>query len=168
MITAVKLKSLAYGDAIATGALTGVAVKAHAWTPITNSHGDTFQYEEADPTVSDYINQLTGLPYRSDIENGNVQMSFVIGEYDYTTKAALQGGVATATSWVRPQKRTVVYKALKAVTDDDVVIVFPRAAIVAVGKTTDKAIGLSVVGKMMDTGVAGLLPEGWFAVSELA
>jgi len=171
-ISAVYIKQLFYGDPFTTVAdptkgLTGAEIFAHAWTPVTNIHGETFKYEEAEPTVTKYKNQLTGKNYRQTVEEGDVQMTFTIGEYDYATKAALQGGVATTTSWERPSKAQTIYKALKGVTADGVVIVFPKAAIVGRGADSDKAIGLAVAGTAMDTGIEGLASEKWLDESEV-
>jgi len=171
-ISAIKIKALAYADPFTVVAdpvagLKGSEVFAKAWTEVANVHGETFKYEEAEPTVTGYKNQLTGLDYRTDIEQGDVKIDFTIGEYDYATKAALQGGTSTATSWQRPAKRATIYKALKATTEDGVVIVFPKAAIVGRGADTDKAIGLAVTGKAQDTGVTGLASEKWFDAAEI-
>ena len=57
------IKQLWYGDVI-TAAVTATTLKT--WltsaTEVKNSHQDTFQYTQDDPSVTDYINELTGKP----------------------------------------------------------------------------------------------------------
>lgn len=158
--SAIKIKQLAYADVLAT-APTLATVKAafEAATKISNSHQDSFQYEEADPTVTPYKNELTGANYRADIEEGDTDITFSIGKYDMATKTALQGGTGDDNSWVRG-RRDNIYKATYALTEDDVLIVFPKANIVANGKTTDKAIALSM--KAIPNENGEIKAEYWF------
>ena len=110
MITAVYIDELYYTDPITTVAdkskgLTGAEVAAilkDAKTKqVQNIHGETFQYEESESSSTKHKNQLTGEDYREDTVPGEVKINFTIGEYDYVTKADLQGGVATDKSWER-------------------------------------------------------------------
>jgi len=170
--TIVSVKQIFYADPMTAGTLTGSAVKTilngASTKEVANVHGTTWAYEEAEPTITDYINQLNGKVYYRDSTPGAVSVNFSIGEYDYQTKADLQGGTATATSWVRPDKSELIYKTLIAVTQDDTYIVFPKAAITARGgMVEDKVIGLMLSAVAMDTGVAGLASEGWFDKSEI-
>lgn len=168
-ISVVYLKELYYGDVITDPALDGnkLHTMLASMTRVENIHQDTFKYEEAEPSVTRYKNQLTGQPYRQDKEDGEVQIAFVIGAYDFATKADLQGGEATATSWKRPNPTPDVYKSLVGQSKDGVWVVFPRAAIVARGADTDKAVGLSVAGVAMDSGIEGLSSEYWFDASDV-
>lgn len=171
-ISAVAIKELYYGDVITDEEFTGA--KLHALIngekkpqAVENVHGDTFKYEEAEPNVTKYKNALSGKNYRQDKEDGDAQISFTIGEYSYQTKADLQGGKATATSWKRENPSPDIFKSLIGKTKDGVYVVFPRAAISARGSDTDKAVGLAVSGVAMDTGVDGLASEYWFDESEV-
>lgn len=103
MITAVEIDELYYAEPIKTvttpaAGLTGAEVatilKNAATKRVKNVHGDTYQYEEAEASVTRYKNALTGEYYRETSEPGEVKINFTIGEYDYATKADLQGGKA--------------------------------------------------------------------------
>jgi hypothetical protein len=61
-----------------------------------------------------------------------------VGQYDYETKADLEGG--TATAWERPKVSKIIYKCVIAVTKDDTYIVFPKAQITARGRLTGKTL----------------------------
>lgn len=162
-ITAVKIKKLYYANPLAAAPTKATVTSAmSSATPISNVHQDTFQYEEAEPTVNKYKNQLTGQVYRSDVVEGDVSISFSIGQYDFATKKDLQGGTATDDSWARG-KASQIYKAFYAVTEDDVCIVFPKARIVARGASTDNAVALalSAVPEEVSSSIAS---EYWFDV----
>lgn len=172
MKTIVSIKQLFYADAMESGTLNGAAVKAilddEGTKEITNVHDTTWVYEEAEPSNTDYVNQLNGKVYYRDSTPGAVQVTFSVGQYEYQTKADLQGGTATATSWVRPETTELINKTLIAVTKDDTYIVFPKAAVVARGgMVEDKVLGLMLSAVAMDTGVTGLASEGWFDKSEI-
>lgn len=143
-ISAIKIKKLYYADVLVEAPTKqGLTAALSSAKEISNSHQGTFQYEQSEPTVNKYKNQLTGAIYRSDQEEGEKQISFVIGRYNFELKAALQGGTATADTWTSG-KAGQVSKAFYAITEDDVCIVFPKASIVARGSSTDNAIGLAV------------------------
>ncbi len=175
MITAVGIDELYYADPIATVAnkatgLSGAevaAILANAATKqVVNVHGETFQYEEAEASVTGYKNQLTGENYREDIVPGEVKISFTIGEYDYAAKEDLQGGKSSANSWERGTFKPI-QKCIIGKTKDGVYVVFPKASIVGRGSNTDKAIGLAVSASPLSTGVEGLASEKWFDASEV-
>ncbi|QIU95568.1 hypothetical protein [Bacteroides faecium] len=175
MITAVEIEELYYSDPIATVAnkatgLTGAEIAAilkDAKTKqVKNVHGDTFQYEESEANVSRYKNALNGEYYRETSEPGEVKLNFTIGEYDYATKADLQGGTATDKSWERGKYKPI-HKCIIGKTKDGVYVVFPKAAINGRGANTDKAIGLAVSASPLSTGVDGLASEKWFDESEV-
>lgn len=172
MKTIVDIKQIFYADAMTSGPLNGTAVKAviNAATTkeIKNVHATTWTYEEAEPSNTDYINQLNGNTYYIDSQPGSTSISFSVGQYDYETKADLQGGTATATSWLRPKNQGLIYKTLIAVTKDDTYIVVPKAQITARGgMVEDKLIGLLLTATPVETGIDNLEPEGWFDASEV-
>lgn len=128
MITAVEIEELYYSDPIATvtnkaSGLTGAEVAAilkDAKTKqVKNVHGDTFQYEESEANVTRYKNALTGEYYRETSEPGEVKLNFTIGEYDYATKADLQGGTSTEKSWERGKHKSI-HKCIIGKTKDGV------------------------------------------------
>ncbi len=173
MKTVVDIKQLFYANPMTAGPLTGAAVKAildNADTKeIKNVHATTWTYEEAEPSTTPYINQLNGQTYYIDSDPGETSISFSIGQYDYATKADLQGGTATAKSWIRPKNQGLIYKTLIAVTKDDTYIVIPKAQINARGgMVEDKLIGLLLTATPVETGIDGLASEGWFDASEVA
>lgn len=167
-ITAVNIKKLWYGDtskinAKMTGALLFNLLKTA--TEVKNVHGETWTLEEAEANKTNYKNQLTGKVYRSDKEMGEVKMNFTLGEYDYATKADLLGGVADDTHWERASGKVRVEKFLVGLTEDDQYIVIPRADITAREASTDKAIGLPVVGTEIEPTIDAVAPEYWFDAS---
>lgn len=172
MKTIVSVKELFYAEPMTAGPLTAAAVKTILNDPdtkkISNVHNTTWTYEEAEPSVTDYVNQLNGKVYYRDSTPGAVNVTFSIGQYDYQTKSDLQGGTATATSWIRPQTQSLIYKTLIAKTADGTYLVFPKASIVARGgMVEDKALGLLLSAVAMDTGIDNLESEGWFDASEI-
>ena len=149
-----------------TGAEVATILKNAATKRVKNVHGDTYQYEEAEASVTRYKNALTGEYYRETSEPGEVKINFTIGEYDYATKADLQGGKATEKNWERGKYKPI-HKCVIGKTKDGVYVVFPKAAINARGSNTDKAVGLAVSAVPLSTGVDGLASEKWFDESEV-
>ena len=175
MITAVEIDELYYADPIVsvavkadglTGAEVATILKDAKTKQVKNVHGDTFQYEESEASTTRYKNALTGEYYRESTEPGEVKLNFTIGEYDYATKADLQGGTATDKSWERGKHKTI-HKCIIGKTKDGVYVVFPKASINGRGANTDKAIGLAVSASPLTTGVDGLASEKWFDASEV-
>lgn len=116
MITAVEIDELYYAEPVTTvtdkskglsGAEVAVILKNAATKKVQNVHGDTYQYEEAEASVTRYKNALTGEYYRETSEPGEVKINFTIGEYDYKTKEDLQGGKATEKSWERDKHKPI-------------------------------------------------------------
>ncbi|MDR1582900.1 MAG: hypothetical protein LBS55_06510 [Prevotellaceae bacterium] len=175
--TIVDIKQIFYANPIAsitsaTAGLSGVEVYAlihHANTKeVENVHATTWQYNEDEPSTTNYVNQLNGKTYYIDTTPGATNVGFSIGQYDYQAKAELQGGKATATSWERPESQGLIYKSIVAVTKDNTHLVFPKAQITARGgMIEDKAIGLLLTATPIDTGIAGLASEKWFDASEI-
>ena len=163
---------------LVTGGLTGAALKTiidaavAAGHEVENIHGETWNLEESEPSVTRYKNQLTGQNYRQDTVMGDIQASFTIGKYDYQTKANLMGGEVikngeNTIGWKRAAGVTEIYKCLICKTDDDQWCVFPKAAIVTRETNADKAIGLAVAGTAMEPDVEGVHSEYWFDGSEV-
>lgn len=163
------IKQIWYGETIET-AVTASSLKA--WlataTEIKNSHQDTFQYTQDDPNVTDYINELTGKPYYRDMTSeGNKTIAFTIGEYDFATKAELQGGTVikentTEVGWAAPETPGLVYKSIVGKTKTGNYVVFTNAGIVGKTNMAEKNMGLGVSAVAMDNPNEGVADEYWF------
>lgn len=150
------------GAALAT-LLATVGKEGSNLKEVENVHKDTWGYEENDPTVTDYIDQLTGKVYYRDMEEAGVPTAnFTIGEYDLETKADLQGGEVIDGAWHRKNMLNPVSKAIFAQTKTGNWIVMPNANIVGKGNFVEKNIGLGVSAVPVETGVDGLSGEMWF------
>ena len=131
---------------------------------VLNVHGETWQIEETEASVTGYKNQLTGKNYRYDDVPGEVSPAFSIGQYDWKTKKAFMGGdVIQATSkdvgWKRALDKVIINKALFCLTDDDVWFIFPKCRIVSREANTDKAIAIAVKGLVQEPGIEGVSSE---------
>lgn len=168
-VSAIKIKDLRYAEVLsAAPTLSDVATGFKAATKIDNSHQQTFTYEEDEPTVTQYKNELTNKTYRSDVEAGEKRINFTVGQYDFDLKAALQGGKSgdTGKSYTAGDSAELRYKAFYALTQDNVLIVFPRANIIASNSSTDNAIGIAV--SAIPEEVSGVTAdEYWFDAEEL-
>lgn len=168
-VSAIKIKDLRYAEVLAAApTLSDVATGFKAATKIENSHQQTFTYEEDEPSITQYKNDLTGKTYRSDVEAGDKRINFVIGQYDFDTKQALQGGKSgdAGKSYESENSAELRYKAFYALTQDNVLIVFPKANIIGRNSSTDNAIGLSV--SAIPEEVSGVTKdEYWFDAEEL-
>ena len=138
-------------------------------TEVTNVHQDTWGYEESDASITDYINELTGLPYYRDVTQASVPtINFTIGEYDFATKAALQGGKKGTDTWQRQDMNVIIEKCIIAMTKTDNFIVFPKAQINGKSTMAEKNIGIGVSASPLETGVKGLASEIWFDGSKVS
>ena len=99
MISAVGIKRILFADIDKVTAditpeiaktLIQAAIKAK--DEVLNVHGETWQIEETEASVTGYKNQLTGKNYRYDDVPGEVSPTFSIGQYDWKTKKAFMGG----------------------------------------------------------------------------
>ena len=163
------IASVADAAAGLTGAELKTLISDASTKEVLNVHDDTWGYEESDPTVTEYINQLTGNPYYRDTETKGVPtVSFTMGEYSFEDKAALQGGKATAATWERSTTQEIIEKCIIAQTKTGNYIVMPKASIIGKGNFVEKNIGLGVSAVPVETGVEGLASEKWFAESEVA
>lgn len=152
-----------------SGAEVFALINGASTNEITNVHATTWSYDEAEGSSTDYINQLNGATYHRDYVSGATNVNFSVGQYDYETKADLQGGTATATSWERPKNQGLIYKSLVCQTKDGTYLVFPRAQITARGGMIEsKVVGLLLTATPLETGIDGLSSEKWFNASEIA
>lgn len=182
MNTFIGIKKLWYGDVLTGSSLTnltqdGITTIISGMTPVLNVHEDTWGYEETDPEISEYINELNGLPYYVDeTKQGIPTISFTLGEYEYQQKKDLQGGdivkkggsgtdANDAVGWKRPTELSVIYKCVVALSKTGVYIIFPKAQITGKGDVQEKNIGLGVQAKAVETGIEGLAAEYWIKSS---
>ena len=170
------IKRLWYGEPLVNAPdQSSVATLISNSTEVMNIHQDTWGYTQDDPSVTDYINELTGRPYyRDKTDEGQKVIAFTMGEYDYLTKAALQGGMAIkadgtqattnaqAVGWKSPTTPAFINKCIIALTKTDTYIVFTNASIVAKGDQQQKAVGLGVAAVAMDNETSGISDEYWF------
>ncbi len=183
MISAVGIKKILFAaPSVVTADLTPESAKAiiaaaqTAGNEVLNVHGETWQIEEAEASVTGYKNQLNGHTYRYDTTPGDLTPSFSIGQYDYKTKASLLGGsvIKTGTSpnekevgWKRATEKVTIHKALFCLTDDDVWFIFPNCQIVAREANTDKAVAIAVKGLVQTPAVEGVSSEYNFDASSM-
>lgn len=166
------IKKLYYTDVLSTEPTqSGMATLVSGATEIKNVHQDTWGYQQGDPDVTEYKNELTGKTYYRDKEDeGEKVINFTMGEYDYATKATLQGGTAIAGSgsgaadvgWKAPTTPSFINKCIIALTKTNKYIVFTNASIVGKGDQQQKAIGLGVTATAMENETAGISDEYWF------
>lgn len=184
-ISAVGIKRILYADtSVVTKDITADVAKTLIKAAITakaevmNVHGETWNIEESEASVSGHKNQLNGQTYRYDTTPGEVTPAFSIGQYDYATKAALMGGEAikkggsgadkdNIVGWKRSTEKVVINKALFCLTEDDVWFIYPNCQIVARESNTDKAIAIAVKGLVQTPKVAGVSSEYNFDEAEV-
>lgn len=168
--------SVVTADITTTIAKTLIDAAETAGNKIDNVHGETWQIEESEASVTGYKNQLTGQNYRYDTTPGDLTPSFTIGQYDYKTKAALMGGdvIKTGTApnetvvgWKRSSEKVTIHKVLFCLTDDNVWFIFPNCQIVARESTTDKAVAIPVKGLVQTSEISGVSSEYNFDAAEL-
>lgn len=156
------LKKLWYGEPLkaAPESITGLNVSG--MTEVKNVHSGTFQYSQDDPTTNELKNELTGDTYYLDLESyGGKRISFTIGEYDFETRVALQGGKVTKGVWEAPKELKLIQKCIVAQTKTGHYICFPNAYITAKSDTQDKNIGLGIVALAVEDTTNGLADEYW-------
>ena len=164
------LKRVWYGDVVksVTAAESGYSAAElktliSTLTEVKNVHQDTWGYDESDPSVTDYINELTGQPYYRDVTQAAIPtVNFTLGEYSLEDKAALQGGEVKGGGWERTNMANLVEKCIVAQTKTGNFIFMPRANITGKGSFVEKNIGLGVTAVPLETGVDGLASEKWF------
>ena len=184
-ISAVGIKRIMYADTsvvnkdiTADFAKTLIKAAITAKNEVKNVHGETWNIEESEASVTPYKNQLTGQAYRYDTTPGELTPQFLIGQYDYETKAALMGGEVIKkggagadkddiVGWKRANDKVVIKKALFCLTEDDVWFIFPNCQIVTREANTDKAIALAVKGLVQTPTVDGVSSEYNFDEAEV-
>lgn len=135
---------------------------------VKNSHQDTWGYTQDDPSVTNYINELTGKTYYRDVtDEGAKTIAFTMGEYAYEDKAALQGGTviqegSKSVGWKAPSNPELVYKGVVAQTKTGNYVVFTNAGIVGKSSMAEKNIGLGVSAVAMGNPTDGVSDEYWF------
>lgn len=160
------IKRIWYGNPIDT-TMTSETLKT--WlataTEVKNSHQDTWSYTQDDPSVTDYINELTGKPYYRDMtDSGNKTITFTLGVYSFEDRVALMGGtiVGENEGWASPETPELIYKGVVGQTKTGNYIVFTNAGIVAKTNTVEKNLGLGVTAIAMDNETEGVSDEYLF------
>lgn len=151
------IKKIWYGDPL-TAAPTAAGLKTilAGMTEVNNSHEGTWSYTQDDPSVTDYINELTGKPYYRDATNsGNKTIAFTMGVYSFEDRVALQGGEVITegdgtVGWKSSSAPQLVYKCIVAQTKTDNFIVFTNAGVIAKTNAAEKNLGLGVTAVAMD------------------
>lgn len=148
------IKKIWYGD-VFTEAVTKASLKTwlESATQVKNSHQDTWQYTEDDPTYTDYINELSGNIYYRDVtQKGAKTITFTMGEYTFDDKIDLQGGekVDTDAGWSASDTPGIMNKGIVGQTKTGNYVVFTNAAVIAKGTMAEKNIGLGVTAVAME------------------
>ena len=140
-------------------------VKSRPFKDVQIVHQGTYEYTEEDGTLTEFKDELTGQTYRSSFEAGSQSLNWVIGAYDFATKAELMGGkpLDTDKGWERGNAGEQRYKCIVAITNDDVAIIFPKANLVGRGASTDGAVGLSMSATPLKSSTT-IASEYWFDV----
>lgn len=174
------IKQLWYGDVLSSDLTSGaeVAQLVQSMKEVKNVHEGTWGYSQDDPSVTEYINELTGQPYYRDKENlGARTITFTLGVYQFEDKAALQGGAVITkggqgadkddeVGWKSSGALENVNKCVVAKTKTGNWIVFANASIVAKGDQQEKNIGLGITAVCMETETDGVEAEYMFGAEE--
>ena len=175
------IKKIWYGPSLET-APTAAGLKniLKTMTEVTNSHEGTWSYTQDDPSVTDYINELTGKPYYRDATNaGNKTIAFTMGVYSMADRVALQGGeelkevvgagsAAETVGWKSSSAPQLVYKCIVAETKTGNYIVFTNAGVVAKTNAAEKNLGLGVTAVAMDNANPSIADEYLFDGEKVA
>ena len=147
------LKKIWYGAPLTTApaSLNDVEALVEDMTPVENVHEGTWSYTQDDPSVTDYINMITGQPYYRDVANGgNKTIAFTMGQYEFDDLVALQGGEKVGTDGWAAGAPALVYQAVIAQTKTGNYIVFTNAGIIAKTNAAEQNLGLGVTAVAMD------------------
>lgn len=163
------IKKIWYGPVIAAS-VTPTTLKAWLATAkeVKNSHQDTWGYTEDDPTITDYVNELTGKVYYKDVTaKGAKTIAFTMGEYAFEDKKELQGGELVkdgeaVVGWHEPDNAEAINKAIVGMTKTGNYVVFTNASVIAKGNFVEKNIGLGVSAVAMENPNTGVAGEYWF------
>ena len=162
----------AQGASLVNAAAVKALVTGEGFTEIKNVHDGTWGYSQDDPSVTDYINELTGKPYyRDKTSDGARTINFTLGVYEFADKAALQGGSvivegsgqnAKAVGWKSDGALENIEKCIVAMTKTGNYIIFSDASIVAKGDQQEKNIGLGITAVCMESEETGVEAEYMF------
>lgn len=174
-VSSVGIKKIVYDDCskisadlTAATAKTIIQAAIKAGNLVKNVHGDTWNIDESEASVTGYKNALTGKKYRYSTEPGEVTPSFSIGQYDWETKKAFMGGeLVGSDGWKRALDTQNIQKALFCLTEDDVWFIFPKCRIVARESNTDQAIAIAVKALVMEPEDAKVSSEYNFEESKV-
>ena len=151
------IKKIWYGEPLSVApTAAGMGALLKTLTEVNNSHEGTWSYTQDDPSVTDYINELTGNPYYRDATNGgNKTIAFTMGVYEFADRVALQGGEeleedGVKVGWKSSSAPQLVYKCIVAETKTGNYIVFTNAGVVAKTNAAEKNLGLGVTAVAMD------------------
>ena len=146
-----------------------VTTQANGFTEIKNVHDGTWGYSQDDPSVTDYINELTGKPYyRDKTSDGARTVNFTLGVFEFQQKADLQGGsvimkgegdAAKAVGWKSDGALENVEKCIVAMTKTGNYIIFADASIIAKGDQQEKNVGLGITAVCMESENDGVEAE---------
>ena len=169
-ISAIGIKAIYYGPALSavakpfvdgdnTSGISPAELKAFlalvTTKQVTNVHGETWKYEKTKPTKTFYKNQLTGKNYRSYVSDaGTSKISFMIGKYDFETKAVFEGGTGGTSKYSAANQYKENALTMVALTEDGVYIVYPKADVIAGSTTTDNALAIDVEATAMEPDIA--------------
>jgi hypothetical protein len=165
-ISAIGVKRILYGEPlVAAPTYESLETLFTAFKDVQIVHQGTYEYTEEDGTLTEFKDELTGQTYRSSFEAGSQSLNWVIGAYDFSTKAELMGGkpLDTDKGWERGNAGEQRYKCIVAITNDDVAIIFPKANLVGRGASTDGAVGLSMSATPLKSSTT-IASEYWFDV----
>lgn len=173
--SAIGVKAIFYGPKLANVATdyngtadTGLSpaelkafLAANTTKQVKNIHEDNWNYERTKASKSYYKNKLNKKAYRGSVDDpGESKITFSVGKYDFETKAALEGGTASASKYSAASEYSPKELTLVALTEDNVYIVYPKADIVAGGVTTDDAVAIAVEATALEPDIA-IESEAW-------
>ena len=155
------IKRIWYGAPLATAPTRSkISEIVAGMTEVKNSHDGTWSYTQDDPSVTDYINELSGKPYYRDMQSaGNKTIAFTLGVYEFADRVALQGGSVIeetagegkkVVGWSSPTNPELKYASIVAMTKTGNFIIFTNAGIVAKTNAAEKNLGLGVTAVAMD------------------
>lgn len=137
------------------------------FTEVKNVHDGTWSYTQDDPTITEYINMLSGQPYFREITNaGNKTIAFTMGQYEFDDLVKLQGGAKVGSDGWKAGAPTFIKQAVIAQTKSGHYIVFSNAGIVAKTNAAEQNLGLGVTAVAMDNEDADIAPEYRFKAAE--
>lgn len=148
------LKKVYYGEPLtaAPGSYAAVEALLEDFEEVENVHDGTWSYTQDAPSITDYINMLTGQPYYRDVTNaGNKTIAFTMGEYEFADLVNLQGGETVGTDGWASGAPQLTYKAIIAQTKTGNYIVFSNAGIIAKTNAAEQNLGLGVTAVAMDS-----------------